>query len=143
MQSSIAHKQQSKYQGLFHLIKPFLFFLLLSCAHSSDIDISQLIDDAKKQNKHIMFFHHIPGCPYCKSMLNENFKDEKILKVIKKDFIHVDIYTANKGAVTYKDFKGSFKEFSAHIGAFVFPSTIFMDFEGKIVHKAIGYRNIG
>ena len=75
-------------------------------------------------------------------MLDENFKDANILSEVDKNFIYVDIYTASKGSVKFNDFEGSYKEFSRHIGAFVYPSTIFMNSRGKVVHKAIGYRNI-
>ncbi len=75
-------------------------------------------------------------------MLDENFKDATILREIDKNFIYVDIFTANKGSVKFNDFEGSYKEFSAHIGAFVYPSTIFMNDKGEVVHRAIGYRNV-
>ena len=116
--------------------------MLVISANATDIDVDKLLQTAKKQNRHIMFFHHIPGCPYCKTMLDENFKDDSILKEINNDFVYVDVYTANKGTVKFRDFRGSHKEFSAYLGAFVYPSTIFMNDEGKVVHKAIGYRNI-
>lgn len=135
MQINFCTKQQSIYRGL------LLFFLVLT-AHATDINIDKLILNAQKQNKKIMFFHHIPGCPYCKAMLDENFKDTTILKEIDKNFIYVDIYTADKGEIKFKGFKGTHKEFSAYIGAFVYPSTIFMDANANVIHKAIGYRNI-
>ena len=146
MQNNFANKQESLYEGLLlvvkNLLKPFLFFILISSAHSTDIDVNKLLQVAKNQNKHIMFFHHIPGCPYCKAMLGENFKDEIILREIDKNFIHVDIFTAGKGSVKFQDFEGSYKEFSKHIGAFVYPATIFMNNKGEVIHKAMGYRNI-
>jgi len=146
VQKKTSNKQQSLFKGLLHFVKiflkPFLFFILLSSAHSTDIDINKLLQMAKNQNKHIMFFHHIPGCPYCKSMLDENFKDDTILKEIDENFIFVDIFTANEGSVKYQGVAESYKEFSANIGAFVYPATIFMNEKGEVVHKAIGYRNI-
>ena len=135
-------KQEFIKNELLLIVKSLLLFLLISSANGNDIDINKFIQVAKKQNKHIMFFHHIPGCPYCKAMLDENFKDANILKEIKNNFIYIDIYTANKNKIKYKNFEGSYKEFSKLVGAFVYPSTIFMDDNGKIVHKSIGYRNI-
>lgn len=146
MQRNSATKQQSILNRLLPLIqtifKPFLLFMLVSSVNASDIDVDKLLETAKKQNKQIMFFHHIPGCPYCKAMLDENFKDATILKEIDENFIYVDIYTANEGSIKFKDFKGTHKEFSAYMGAFVYPSTIFINAEGKVIHSAIGYRNI-
>lgn len=146
MQIKFFTKQQSILNGLLHFIKtllsPFLFFIIVVSSNAADIDINKLIQTAKQQNKHIMFFHHIPGCPYCKAMLDESFQDDSILDVINKNFLYVDIYTANKDDIIFKDFQGSFKEFSTYIGAFVYPSTIFMNNDGEVIHTAIGYRNI-
>jgi len=146
VQINFCIKQQSLYEGLLHfakiLIKPFLFFILASTSYGVDIDVNKLIQIAKKQNKQIMFFHHIPGCPYCKGMLDENFKNATILKEIDKNFIYVDIFTANKDSVRFQDFKGTYKEFSKYMGAVAYPATVFMNNEGKIVHRAIGYRNV-
>ncbi|MBO8086537.1 MAG: thioredoxin family protein [Marichromatium sp.] len=134
---------RSVLSGLLRVVlKPFLFLLLINAAHGADIDVNKLLQTAKNQNKHILFFHHIPKCPYCKAMLDESFEDGTILKEIDKNYLHVDIYTANKGTVKFRNFTGSYKEFSAHIGAFVYPSTIFMNADGEVVHQAIGYRNI-
>lgn len=146
MQISFCTKRQFIKNELSHFIKlffkPFLFLILVISAYGVDIDVDKLLQKAKQQNKHIMFFHHIPGCPYCKTMLAENFQDDIILKEIDKNFLYVDIYIVNKGNIKFKNFKGSYKEFSAFIGAFVYPSTIFMNDNGKVIHKAIGYRNI-
>ena len=138
-------KRQPISRWLSHLVKKtltsFLFLMAISSLHGADIDVDKLLVRAKEQNKYLLFFHHIPRCPYCKAMLDENFKDEKIVKEIAANFIHVEIYTANQGSVRFQEFEGSTKEFSAHVGAFVYPSTIFMNGEGAVVHTAIGYRN--
>lgn len=119
----------------------FLFFSLNIFANDI-IDIDKKIEEAKKEEKTLMFFFHIPNCPYCKGMLDENFKNEKTLKLIEENFIFVDIYTADKKSIVLKDFKGSPKEFAKYIGASAYPATLFMDTNAKIFYKAIGYRNI-
>lgn len=125
-----------------NILKPLLLLLFFSNAHSAEIDIDKLLQDAKNQNKHIMLFHHIPGCSYCERMLEENFKDQNLLKVINKNFIHVDIYTADKSMIKFKDFRGTHKEFSEHMGAVAYPATIFINTNKEVTHRAIGYRNI-
>lgn len=119
----------------------FLFFSLNIFANDI-IDINKKVEQAKEENKRLMFFFHIPNCPYCQRMLDENFKNEKILKLIDENFVFVDIYTANKNDIVLKDFKGSAKEFAKHTGAIAYPATIFMDTNNKIFYKSIGYRNI-
>lgn len=139
-------KQQSFYEGLLHFVKilfnPFFFFVLVSSAYSSDINVDKLLQIVKNEHKHILFFHHIPGCPYCKAMLGENFKDAAILSEIDKNFLHVDIFTANKGTIKFQNFEGSYKDFSKYVGAIAYPSTIFVNELGEVVYRSIGYRNI-
>ena len=109
---------------------------------SEIIDIDSKVKLAKKETKAIMMFFHVPYCRYCESMLDNNFKDKKTLDEIKNNFILVDIYTANKSKVKFKDFEGSTKEFAKYIGAFAYPATIFLDENSKTIHSSIGYRNI-
>ncbi|MEA3372523.1 MAG: thioredoxin family protein [Campylobacterota bacterium] len=124
------------------LVTSFLMLILFTFANSAEVDLNKHLETAKNQNKFIMFFHHIPGCPYCQRMIEENFKDPNILKVVNKNFIYVDIYTADTDPVVFKDFAGTHKEFSSYIGAVAYPATVFMDKNGKVLHRAIGYRNI-
>lgn len=124
-------------------IKPILISILLSTiTFAQNIDINKKLKEAGLNDKQVMFFFHIPRCPYCETMLKENFKNKDILTVIEKNFVLVDIYTADKRTVLFKDFKGTTKEFASYIGASAYPATLFTSQEGKVVHKAIGYRNI-
>jgi len=124
------------------LLIPFWLLFVFTILNATNIDLDKIVEVAKKQNKQILIFHHIPGCSYCKAMLTENFKDRAILQEIDKHFIYVDIFTADKDIVKFRDFRGTHKDFSEYIGAFAYPATIFMDAEGKVIYRSIGYRNI-
>lgn len=126
---------------IFKLLFLLLTFTLFANAENI-VDINQKLEQAKKENKSLMFFYHVPDCPFCERMLDENFKDEKILKLINDNFIFIDIYTADKKSYVFKDFKGTPKEFAKLTGAFAYPATVFMNTNAKTLHKAIGYRNI-
>jgi len=119
----------------------FIISLTIFINANDDININDKIKLAKEQNKHLMIFFHIPGCPYCKSMLNENFKDNEMIQKIKDDFILINLYTADDYFITFDDFDGDIQEFATRIGAFAFPSTIFIDKNKKVVFKSIGYRD--
>ena len=128
-------------------MKSFIKILLLisifiGTIEAKPINVNQILQMAKQKDKKIMFFFHIPYCHYCESMLDENFKDKNTLKYIKKYFILVDIYSTKKQIVIFKNFKGTHKEFAKYLNTKAVPATFFMDKEGKIIHKAIGYRNI-
>lgn len=130
-------------RGLKTIVKAVLITAFLTTlSFSSDINIDKKLQEAQALNKQVMYFFHIPRCPYCDRMLKKNFKDENILALINQNFVLIDIYTADKIEISFKDFKGTPKEFAKHIGASAYPATLFMDQSGEVVHKAIGYRNI-
>jgi len=143
----ISQKPTNQAGGFLHffknLNKTLFIFLFAGFAYGADLDIEKIVNEVKSQNKDILFFHHIPGCPYCAAMIEENFKDEALMHEIQENFIYVDIYTKTDGEIKYKDFKGSYKDFSTYVGAFAYPATTFMNANGEIIHRAIGYRNIG
>lgn len=89
---------------IFKLLFLLLTFTLFANAENI-VDINQKLEQAKKENKSLMFFYHVPDCPFCERMLDENFKDEKILKLINDNFIFIDIYTADKKAMFSKILK--------------------------------------
>lgn len=120
----------------------FLFLSLNIFIFANEINIDTLVQKAKAENKNIMFYFHIPKCPYCTRMLNENFKNEEILSLINNDLLFLDIYTAIEDTYLFGDFKGSAKEFAKYLGAVAYPATLFLDSKGEVIHKAIGYRNI-
>lgn len=99
-------------------MKFFLYFFLLifsvSIYAKESININEKLNQVTSKNKSLMFYFHIPDCPYCEKMINQNFKDEKILKLINENFILVDIYTADKKNIVFKDFEGTPKEFAKY-----------------------------
>jgi thioredoxin-related protein len=122
------------------LLLTILFTVTLNA--NNIINVDSAIKDIKQNGKNIMLFFHMPGCPYCKRMLDKNFKDTKVLQLIKENFVLVDIYTADSRDVLFNNNKTSPKEFAKTVGATVYPTTLFMDKNGKVYYKAVGYRNI-
>ncbi len=121
-------------------LKPFLFFILVSSAHSIDINFDKMITDARKQDKHIIIFMHIPNCPYCKIMKEKNFMDKETLKIIKENFIFNEIN--QKDTIIFKGLQTTHREFAKSMKVPAFPATLFMKKNGKVIYRSIGYRNI-
>ncbi len=124
-------------------MKKILIFILLSIYLNANtiINIDKQAKIAQEQDKNIVMFFHIPNCSYCKTMVDENFKNREILEEIKQNFILIDMFTADSDIVKYKNFKGSIKEFSRYIGVPAYPATIFLDKNMKVLYRSIGYRN--
>jgi len=108
---------------------------------SNDINLDQLVLEAKKTNKHILVFLHITGCNYCLKMKEFTFDDEKVEAAIKKDFIFVDINVRDEGLVSFDNFKVSKLKFAKEIGYAMYPSCLFFDKNGELVYDEVGYRD--
>jgi len=106
-----------------------ILFLLISLqilSYSAEINIDKIIEKANKNNKHVFVYLHWKDCVYCQEMSMFTLDTESVQKAVKNDFIYVDIETSKNDTVIYKDFKGTSKEFTKHIG-FGFPVSIFYD----------------
>jgi len=125
------------------ILKVILFISMISTlSFSKDLDINELVKKAELQKKDLMFFFHIPECPYCERMLKKNFKDKEVLSQIDKGFVFVDIYTGSDEVVVYKDFKGTTKEFAKFMKVKMYPTTVFTNDKLERLYVSNGYRNI-
>lgn len=124
-------------------MKRFILSLLtvISMTFANDISLNQLLLEAKKTNKHILVFLHIPGCNYCLHMQEFTFDDERVKAAIKKDFIFVDMNVRDKGLVSFDDFKVTKVKFAKEIGYPIYPSCLFFDQNGELVYDGVGYRD--
>jgi thioredoxin-related protein len=122
-----------------------LILLLLTVTSISfagnDVNLNQLVLEAKKTNKHILVFLHITGCNYCLKMEEFTFDDEKVEVAIKKDFIFVDMNVRDEGLVSFDNFKVSKLKFAKEIGYAMYPSCLFFDKNGELVYDEVGYRD--
>lgn len=114
---------------------------VISITVANDINLDQLVVEAKKTNKHILVFLHIPGCNYCLNMQEFTFDDELVIAAIKKDFIFVDMNVRDEGVVIYDNFKVSKLKFAKKIGYPMYPSCLFFDKNGELVYDGVGYRD--
>ena len=114
---------------------------VISIIIANDINLDQLVVDAKKTNKHILVYLHIPGCNYCLNMEEFTFDDEMVIAAIKKDFIFVDMNVRDEGVVIYDNFKVSKLKFAKKIGYPMYPSCLFFDKNGELVYDEVGYRD--
>ncbi|WP_154806497.1 thioredoxin family protein [Sulfurovum lithotrophicum] len=119
----------------------FMLLTVIGIAFANDIDLDQIVHDAKKTNKHILVFLHITGCNYCLKMQEFTFDDEKVEAEIKKDFIFVDINVRDEGIVSFDGLKVSKLKFAKEIGYPMYPSCLFFDQNGELVYDEVGYRD--
>ncbi len=104
-------------------------------------DINSLIKKADKSGKRVMLFFDEEGCPWCKKMIKENFKNGKFVKTLKEKFLIMHIDNFGKRKVIYKDKNLTEEEFRKSLKIFFSPTMAFLDNGGKIVAIFPGYRN--
>jgi len=124
-------------------IKRLILMLLtvVSMTFANDVNLDQLVVEAKKSNKHILVFLHITGCNYCLKMQEWTFDDDMVIAALKKDFIFVDINVRDEGLVSFDGFKVSKLKFAKEIGYPMYPSCLFFDQNGELVYDEVGYRD--
>jgi len=118
-----------------------MLLMVVSMTFANNVDLDQLVVEAKKTNKHILVFLHITGCNYCLKMQEWTFDDDKVIAAIKKDFIFVDINVRDKGLVSFDNMKISKLKFAKEIGYPMYPTCLFFDKNGELVYDEVGYRD--
>ncbi len=119
-----------------------VFLFTFSFAKDSIVNIDQISKEAKEQKKDVLIFFHMTYCPYCVRMIDNTFSDKVAKKKMEKDFIFVDVNIDDKDKISYKEFKGSKKEFSKKLSISFYPTVVFIDGSNEIVYALKGYRGI-
>ena len=127
--------------GKHYLQKLFILFLLSLFSISlsaEDLNIDTIVENA--DHKPLFIFLHKPHCGHCKRMIELTLGDEKIKQEIAENFVYVDIYTGDKGEVTFNGFKGSRRAFAKSLGYDFYPTSIFIDQNKKMINATPGAR---
>jgi len=120
--------------------KIILLGLVTINSFASNINIDKLLLQSQKEHKKVLIFFHMTYCSYCNKMLHENFKKEKFLNKLKKDYIYVDINIDKNDDIIYENNHYTNIQFSSKNNVHFFPTTKFID-NNKIIYTVKGYRN--
>ena len=109
----------------------------------SFLDIADDAEDALDENKTVMLYFHLDGCPYCDAMLTQNFKQGSNLDFIKKHFsvIAVNIKGAREITLSESETKTE-QALSNMLEVKYTPTIVFLGEDGKQAFRTNGYRNI-
>ena len=109
----------------------------------SFMDMSEDVEEAKEENKHVMLFMTLKFCPYCTKMLNSNFVEgSKLQPYIEENFdvIGIDIKGSKEIAVN-EDLTLTEKEYSKHLNVQYTPTILFFNQANEVVVRINGYRS--
>jgi thioredoxin-related protein len=124
----------------FNLKLLIAFFALSFSVFAKNINIDNIVTQAKKENKHLFILLHKKDCGYCESMITFTLDDDKVKDLIKKKFIYIDINISDDDIVTYEDFKGSGHDFAIYVGYNFYPSSLFIGDHEEIAYAVAGYQ---
>ena len=107
---------------------------------SSFLDIKEDVAEAAESGKRVMVYFHQNGCPYCAKLVNDNFKDERIVNYMAKHIDALDINMWGDREVVSVDGKTfNEKSYSASRKVWFTPTLLFFDEKGKIALRINGY----
>src|SRR5262245_16766150 len=132
-------------------MRTWLFALLLACANAhaqehpawfaqSLLILPEEIADAARENKRVVLYFEQDGCPYCKRMVEVNFRDPRIAARMQERFVPIAINIWGDREVTAPDGKAmSEKQLATHLKIQFTPTLIFFDEKGGVALRVNGY----
>lgn len=105
-------------------------------------DLPLDLRDAKAAGKKgIMLFFSTPTCSYCHAMLNTTFKQDDIVKRLRKDFDVIGINVLSDTEVVDPNGKSQWaKDFAVEVKAKFTPTMVFYATDGQMILRLVGYQ---
>ena len=96
--------------------------------------------EAAKEGKRVMLYFGQDGCPYCKQLMEVNFRQARIVEKMKKGFVALAINIWGDREVTWSDGRAmSEKQLAAALKVQFTPTLLFLDEKGGIALRVNGY----
>jgi thioredoxin-related protein len=109
----------------------------------SFLDISEDIAEASDNDKHVMLFLHLNGCPYCYKMTEENLKNAPYIDFIKANFDVIALNIQGDREVALDENTSlTEKQLAKKLKVIYIPTVIFLDSDNKTVARINGYRSV-
>lgn len=100
------------------------------------------VADAAKAGKRVMLYFGQDGCPYCKRLMEVNFRQRPTLERMKKHFVAVGFNIWGDREVVWTDGKASSeKQLAARLKVQFTPTLFFLDEKGAIALRLNGYHS--
>ena len=98
------------------------------------------VADAAKQGKRVMLYFGQDGCPYCKQLMEVNFRQRPTVERMQKHFVAIALNIWGDRDVDWIDgTKSSEKQLAAKLKVQFTPTLLFLDEKGGIALRVNGY----
>lgn len=128
---------------------PLLFvFLLVACGSAQEsiaqdgISLREAQKQAKETGKLIVLDVFTVWCGYCRQMDNRIYPDSTIQAILSDSYIRVRLNAESKKEVWFNDRKYTEEGLARSMGVTSYPSTIFIDPDGKTIGYQPGFMEV-
>ena len=108
----------------------------------SFLEISEDVEEAALQDKHVILFFQLNDCPYCYRMLKECFEPDDFKRQIQENFDVIGINVKGDREIAFNEqLTMTEKQLSEKLGVWATPSILFLDKNNEQVVRVNGYRS--
>jgi thioredoxin-related protein len=98
------------------------------------------VAEAAREGKRVMLYFGQPGCPYCKQLMEVNFRQRPIVERMQKEFVALELSIFGDRELTWTDGRETTeKKLAGELKVQYTPTLIFLDEKGGIAHRVNGY----
>lgn len=109
---------------------------------TSFLEIAEDVEEASEENKHLMLFMHLNGCPYCNKMIAENFADNALKPYLVKHFDSIALNIQGDREIEFNEqITTTERNLSQWLKVKYTPTIIFLNADNKSVLRLNGYRS--
>jgi thioredoxin-related protein len=88
---------------------------------------------ASAENKRVVVDVYTDWCGWCKKMDAEAYSNDEVKKLLEDNYVLVKLNAEGKDKLTYNGKKYTEEELSYYFEVFSFPTTIFLEPDGKVI----------
>jgi len=104
------------------------------------LDFRDDVREAAAAQKHLMIFVTQNGCPWCKKLVEVNFRDKTIVERMQKQFDSVEVNLFGSSETVWTDgTRATEKTLAARLKVRGTPTLMFLDERGAVVLRLNGY----
>ncbi|HUQ76823.1 MAG TPA: thioredoxin fold domain-containing protein [Burkholderiales bacterium] len=98
------------------------------------------VAEAARAGKRVMLYFGQPGCPYCKQLMEVNFRQRPIAERMQKEFVALELSIWGDRDITWTDGRETTeKKLAGLLKVQYTPTLVFLDEKGAIAHRVNGY----